>query len=151
MIALFASSAALEDLRDTSHLTTEQQERFLDKLDSQYRYGSYVGGDGSVHIGMEKVPLTMGADTATERGMETEGGMEKETQKRYAHITLDVFEGGLETYPSVWKELVKTCTLYTLQSLDCVLCNIESRYTSSLPTNLSLLNGLIQLCSHFLA
>lgn len=125
MIALFASSAALEDLRDTSHLTTEQQERFLDKLDSQYRYGSYVGGDGSEHIGMEKVPFRrcvkevgilgirvenevvrrrseveiMGADTATERGMETEGGMEKETQKRYAHITLDVFEGGLRDPP----------------------------------------------------
>lgn len=56
IIALFASSAAVRDLQHTSHMSTKEREKHLHDLDCRYGYGSYVGGDGSVHVGIEKVP-----------------------------------------------------------------------------------------------
>jgi len=57
VIALFAASSAVLDMRGTSHLDGRGRARHLEKLDSRYGYGSYVGGDGRVHIGIEKTPF----------------------------------------------------------------------------------------------
>ena len=57
MIALFAASSAVHDMRDTSHLDKKGRARHLEDLDSRYGYGSFVGGDGRVHIGIEKTPF----------------------------------------------------------------------------------------------
>lgn len=58
IISLFAASAAVQDLRQTSHLDKKGRAKHLELLDSRYGYGSYVGGgDGRVHIGIEKTPF----------------------------------------------------------------------------------------------
>jgi hypothetical protein len=58
MIALFAASSAVQDLQGTSHLDKKGRARHLEALDSRYGYGSFVGGgDGRVHIGIEKTPF----------------------------------------------------------------------------------------------
>jgi hypothetical protein len=57
IIALFASSAAVKDLRGTSHMTNKERDKYLRDLDCRYGYGSFVGGDGSVHVGVEKMPF----------------------------------------------------------------------------------------------
>lgn len=54
IIALFASSTAVQDLQGTSHMTNKEREDHL--KDYQYGYGSYIGSDGAVHVGIEKVP-----------------------------------------------------------------------------------------------
>ncbi|KAJ4983537.1 hypothetical protein SVAN01_10953 [Stagonosporopsis vannaccii] len=59
VIALFASSAAVKDMQGTSHMTNRERERHLADLDARYGYGSYVGGDGSVHVGIEKAPYVV--------------------------------------------------------------------------------------------
>ncbi|XPS69976.1 hypothetical protein M3J09_002222 [Ascochyta lentis] len=56
VIALFASSAAVKDLQGTSHMTNKEREQYLKDLDCRYGYGSYVGSDGAVHVGIEKLP-----------------------------------------------------------------------------------------------
>jgi hypothetical protein len=57
VIALFASSAAVKDLRGTSHMMNKERDKYLRDLDCKYGYGSFVGGDGSVHVGIEKMPF----------------------------------------------------------------------------------------------
>lgn len=57
IIGLFAASAAVLDLQDTSRLDNKARAAHLQKLDTSYGYGSYVGADGRVHIGIEKVPF----------------------------------------------------------------------------------------------
>jgi hypothetical protein len=57
VIALFATSAAVEDLQGTSGLSNKERARHLEKLGNTYGYGSYVGKDGSVHVGIEKDPF----------------------------------------------------------------------------------------------
>lgn len=58
VISLFAASAAVQDMRQTSHLDRKGRVEHLRVLDSRYGYGSYVGGgDGRVHIGIEKAPF----------------------------------------------------------------------------------------------
>jgi hypothetical protein len=54
IIALFASSAAVQDMRGTSRYSKKERSQHLEELDQRYAYGSYVGGDGKVHIGIEK-------------------------------------------------------------------------------------------------
>ena len=56
VIALFASSAAIRDLQGTSHMTNKEREKYLKDLDCRYGYGSYVGSDGAMHVGIEKAP-----------------------------------------------------------------------------------------------
>ena len=56
VIALFASSAAVKDFRGTSQMTNKEREKYLKDLDHHYGYGSYIGSDGAVHVGIEKVP-----------------------------------------------------------------------------------------------
>jgi hypothetical protein len=58
IISLFAASAAVQDMRQTSHLDKKERAEHLHSLGSLYGYGSYVGGgDGRVHIGIEKTPF----------------------------------------------------------------------------------------------
>ncbi|KAF2125447.1 hypothetical protein P153DRAFT_425843 [Dothidotthia symphoricarpi CBS 119687] len=58
IIALFAASTAIQDMRDTSYLDKKGRARHLEDLDSRYGYGSFIGwGDGRVHIGVEKSPF----------------------------------------------------------------------------------------------
>jgi hypothetical protein len=58
IIALFASSAAVKDLRGTARMTNKEREKYLEGLGCRYGYGSYVGGDdGVVHVGIEKMPF----------------------------------------------------------------------------------------------
>jgi hypothetical protein len=60
IIALFAASVAVQDMQDTSHLDRKGRARFLKDLDARYGYGSFIGGgDGRVHIGIEKTPLVV--------------------------------------------------------------------------------------------
>ncbi|KAH4160234.1 hypothetical protein HBI80_083250 [Parastagonospora nodorum] len=60
LIALFAASTAIEDMRGTSHLDKKGRARHLEQLDSRYGFGSFIGrNDGRVHIGIEKVPLVV--------------------------------------------------------------------------------------------
>ncbi|KAF1847953.1 uncharacterized protein K460DRAFT_363968 [Cucurbitaria berberidis CBS 394.84] len=64
-IALFAASSAVQDMRDTSHLNKKGRARHLEDLDSRYGYGSFVGGDGRLHIGIEKTPFVTLRSTTT--------------------------------------------------------------------------------------
>jgi hypothetical protein len=57
VIALFAASAAVKDLQGTSNMTSRERDKYLNDTGCIYGYGSYVGGDGSVHVGIEKVPF----------------------------------------------------------------------------------------------
>ncbi|KAH7396348.1 hypothetical protein BKA66DRAFT_409716 [Pyrenochaeta sp. MPI-SDFR-AT-0127] len=57
VIALFAASSAVSDMEGTSHLDKQGRAKHLETLDSRYGYGSFVGGDGRVHIGIEKTPF----------------------------------------------------------------------------------------------
>lgn len=60
VIALFAASAAVEDMQGASHLDRKGRAQHLKHLDSRYGFGSFIGGrDGRVHIGIEKVPLVV--------------------------------------------------------------------------------------------
>ncbi|KAH7413801.1 hypothetical protein DE146DRAFT_7430 [Phaeosphaeria sp. MPI-PUGE-AT-0046c] len=60
IMALFAASTAVQDMQGTSHLDSKGRAKHLRELNSRYGYGSFVGGgDGRVHIGIEKVPLVV--------------------------------------------------------------------------------------------
>jgi hypothetical protein len=63
VISLFAASAAVKDLQGTSDFTAKEREEHLNDLDVRYGYGSYIGGDGSVHVGIEKVPFVTAMKT----------------------------------------------------------------------------------------
>jgi hypothetical protein len=54
IIALFAASAAVQDMKGTSHLDRKGRAQHLERIDARYGYGSFVGGDGRIHIGIEK-------------------------------------------------------------------------------------------------
>lgn len=56
VIALFAASAAVKDMEGSSTFSARERRKYLEDLDCRYGYGSYVGGDGGVHVGVEKVP-----------------------------------------------------------------------------------------------
>ena len=54
VIALFAASAAVKDLQGTSNMISRERNKFLDELGCTYGYGSYIGGDGGVHVGLRR-------------------------------------------------------------------------------------------------
>ncbi|PSN74424.1 hypothetical protein BS50DRAFT_567265 [Corynespora cassiicola Philippines] len=56
MIALFAASAAVHDMANTSHFDKERKAH-LEERGLRYGYGSFNGGDGWIHIGIEKAPF----------------------------------------------------------------------------------------------
>ncbi|KAF2025483.1 hypothetical protein EK21DRAFT_103882 [Setomelanomma holmii] len=58
VIALFAASAAIMNMPNTSHLDRKGRARHLEKVNARYGYGSFIGGgDGRVHVGIEKTPF----------------------------------------------------------------------------------------------
>lgn len=66
LIALFAASAAVQDMRGTSYLDKRGRARHLEEVDARYGYGSFIGGgDGRVHIGIEKTPFVRVRSKAT--------------------------------------------------------------------------------------
>lgn len=60
VIALFAASTAVLDMQGTAHLDGKNRAQHLKGLNSRYGFGSFIGGgDGRVHIGIEKAPLVV--------------------------------------------------------------------------------------------
>lgn len=57
IIALFASSTAVQEMGCVSGLQKKARAEHFAKLNNRYGYGSYVGTDGRVHIGIEKAPF----------------------------------------------------------------------------------------------
>lgn len=57
IIALFAASQAVRDMRGTSLLTRKERRRHLQRLDGRYGYGRFVGVDGKLHEGIEREPF----------------------------------------------------------------------------------------------
>lgn len=57
IIALFAASSAVLDMEYTSHFTRRERRKHLESLGHTYGYGTFVGTDGNLHIGVEKEPL----------------------------------------------------------------------------------------------
>jgi hypothetical protein len=78
IIALFASSAAVKEFRNTSSMTNEERKQYLQDLDCTYGYGSYIGSDGAVHVGIEKTPYVQYMKDVTFVGSRAE----KELRKR---------------------------------------------------------------------
>jgi hypothetical protein len=81
IIALFASSAAVKDLRGTSNMKNKKRDKYLKQLNHRYGYGSYVGSDGSVHIGVEKVPYVRYMKEVSFAGSRAEREMRKRNAK----------------------------------------------------------------------
>jgi hypothetical protein len=81
VIALFAASAAVRDLQGTSNMTSNEREKYLDDLGCTYGYGSYIGGDGSVHVGIEKAPFVRKAKQTTFEHSRAEREMRKRAAK----------------------------------------------------------------------
>ncbi|KAL5372989.1 hypothetical protein DPSP01_013091 [Paraphaeosphaeria sporulosa] len=57
VIPLFAGSTAVQEMRGFSQLKRRGRLESLKQLDYRYGYGSYIGMDGRVHVGIEKAPL----------------------------------------------------------------------------------------------
>jgi hypothetical protein len=57
IIALFAASQAVRDMRGTSLLTRKERRRHLESMGGGYGYGTFVGVDGRLHEGIEKEPF----------------------------------------------------------------------------------------------
>ena len=89
VVALFASSAAVTDLQGTSHMSNKERDEYLKKLDCRYGYGSYVGSDGSVHVGIEKTPFVRYRKNTTFEGSRVDKEMRrrKDGEKCTATIT----------------------------------------------------------------
>jgi hypothetical protein len=81
IIALFASSAAVKDFQGTSSMNNKEREKYLKDLNHRYGYGSYVGGDGSVHVGIEKVPFVSYMKEVSFKGSRAEKEMRKRNAK----------------------------------------------------------------------
>ncbi|KAF2623217.1 hypothetical protein BU25DRAFT_414485 [Macroventuria anomochaeta] len=92
IIALFASSAAVRDLQGTSHMTNKERNKYLKELDCRYGYGSYVGGDGSVHVGIEKAPFVRHRKNTTFEGSRVEKEMSKRKEGEGAATITTVTE-----------------------------------------------------------
>ncbi|KAG9689524.1 hypothetical protein KCU95_g9615, partial [Aureobasidium melanogenum] len=57
IIAFFANSHAVREFENTSQMDMIEQQRWLDHLDHKWAYGSFIGPDGRVHIGIEREPF----------------------------------------------------------------------------------------------
>ena len=104
VIALFSSSAALKDLQGTSSLTNKEREKYLKDLGCEYGYGSYVGSDGGVHVGIEKAPFVTYMDkfsfagsradqeTIRRRNVQSSSASRIKTTVEYTNIPLEDLE-----------------------------------------------------------
>lgn len=82
VIALFAASAAVKDLRNTYRMTNKERIKHLDSLGHQYGYGSYIGDDGAVHVGIEKAPYVQRLKDVTFEGI----GVNKAKPRSYEEV-----------------------------------------------------------------
>ncbi|EFQ84872.1 hypothetical protein PTT_20366 [Pyrenophora teres f. teres 0-1] len=57
IIALFAASQAVREMRGTSLLTRRDRRKHLQSLGGTYGYGTFIGADGRLHEGIEKEPF----------------------------------------------------------------------------------------------
>ncbi|KAL5426207.1 hypothetical protein PMIN04_002104 [Paraphaeosphaeria minitans] len=57
IILFFAGSTAVQDMRAFSQLRRGRRLESLKQLGYRYGYGSYIGMDGWVHVGIERAPL----------------------------------------------------------------------------------------------
>lgn len=57
IIALFAASQAVRDMRGTSLLTRKERRKHLQNIGGTYGYGTFIGSDAKLHEGIEKEPL----------------------------------------------------------------------------------------------
>jgi hypothetical protein len=87
VIALFASSAAVEDLKDTFNMTTKEREKYFNDLNHRYGYGSYIGSDGAVHVGIEMVPYVRYMKDVTFEGSRVERALRKRTKEQSSLTT----------------------------------------------------------------
>jgi hypothetical protein len=67
MIAFFAASHTVKDLRNTGQLSSNERAKLLEKLDDRYGFGTFMGSDGKAHVGIEKHPFLA---TLTREGSE---------------------------------------------------------------------------------
>lgn len=72
-----ASSAALKDLQGTSHITNKEREKYLKELDHHHGYGSYIGRDGAVHLGIERMPYVRYMKEVTFEGSQIDTEMRR--------------------------------------------------------------------------
>ncbi|KAF2745023.1 hypothetical protein M011DRAFT_470037 [Sporormia fimetaria CBS 119925] len=56
-IGLFAASSAVQSMRGTSVMTRKEREKMLEDEGCRYGYGTFVGHDGNLHVGIEKHPI----------------------------------------------------------------------------------------------
>ena len=54
-IGFFYASEALKDMAGTANMTSAMRERHLARLGGQYGYGKFIGKDGKVHLGVERM------------------------------------------------------------------------------------------------
>jgi hypothetical protein len=57
VIAFFAASNALKDMRKTADMNSQQRWRHLDNLGAKYGFGTFIGTDSNAHVGIEKHPF----------------------------------------------------------------------------------------------
>ncbi|KAF2685296.1 hypothetical protein K458DRAFT_365622 [Lentithecium fluviatile CBS 122367] len=68
VVGLFAAGDSVRDMRGTSHFGSKERTNHLQKLDARYGYGSFVGVDGMVHIGIEKALFVRSRSSTTRSG-----------------------------------------------------------------------------------
>lgn len=82
VVALFALSAAVKDLRNNFSVTDKLREKHLKNLDYCYGYGSYIGSDGAVHIGTVKASHVQCPKEVTFIGSKVERELKKRTNMK---------------------------------------------------------------------
>jgi hypothetical protein len=87
VIALFASSAAVKELRNTSSMSNKERKEYLQDLNCTYGYGSYIGSDGAVHVGIEKIPYVQYMKKVTFVGSRAERELRKRKSREQSPTT----------------------------------------------------------------
>ena len=54
-IGFFYASEALEDMAGTAHMSSAMREKHLANLEWEYGYGKFMGKDGKMHLGVERM------------------------------------------------------------------------------------------------
>lgn len=100
LIAIVAASGAVRDMKGTSGMGGKERKRWLEGLGSEegygertYAYGSYVGMDGRVHVGIEKAPFV---NVKVPLGRKSRAGWWKRGEKRD-----NGEDAGKRTWPSL--------------------------------------------------
>lgn len=73
IIAWFAASRALEDVKGTTRFSSTDRERHLERLGNQYGFGSFIGTDGKPHVGIEKMPFFTTLSRERSQGSQNSG------------------------------------------------------------------------------